>query len=124
VHATAAGAAPVTAVDDTPPSMEVLDAPAPPPASAASDRGVGTGPAPPARTTETAGAAGRLVTVRPGDHLWGIATDRVQLALGTEPAPREVHPYWSALIEVNRDRLLDPDDPDLLVPGQELVLPG
>jgi hypothetical protein len=31
--------------------------------------------------------------------------------------------YWRRLIDTNRDRLVDPGNPDLLVPGQELVLP-
>jgi nucleoid-associated protein YgaU len=64
------------------------------------------------------------VTVAPGDHFWGIAQDRVRLALGTEPSDSEVALYWSALIEANRDRLVDPQDPGLLMPGQVLVLPG
>jgi nucleoid-associated protein YgaU len=31
--------------------------------------------------------------------------------------------YWAQLVDANRDRLVDPDDPDLLLPGQVLVLP-
>jgi nucleoid-associated protein YgaU len=31
--------------------------------------------------------------------------------------------YWRRLIDANRDRLVDPGNPDLLLPGQELVLP-
>ena len=36
---------------------------------------------------------------------------------------RRVIAYWRRLVEANRGRLLDPGNPDLLVPGQELVLP-
>ena len=64
------------------------------------------------------------VTVLPGDHLWAIATRRVHLATGSSPEPAAVEPYWLALIEANRDRFADPEDPDLLFPGQVLVLPG
>lgn len=31
--------------------------------------------------------------------------------------------YCRKLIETNRDRLVDPDNPDLLVPGQVLTIP-
>ena len=36
---------------------------------------------------------------------------------------REVTTYWRALIEANRDRLVDPSNPDLLYPDQVLRLP-
>ena len=32
--------------------------------------------------------------------------------------------YWRRLIEANRGRLVDPDDPDLVLPGQRFVLPA
>ena len=32
-------------------------------------------------------------------------------------------PYWQQLIEVNRDRLAPPGDPDLIHPGQRFHLP-
>jgi hypothetical protein len=120
MHATGAGAAPAPPLDDTPPTMEVLA----PPADEAGDGAARAGPAPPSPVTGAVGATTALVRVHQGDHLWGIAAARVRLALGVEPAPDQIRPYWSALIEANRDRLLDPDDPDLLMPGQELVLPG
>jgi hypothetical protein len=31
--------------------------------------------------------------------------------------------YWQRLIAANRHDLIDPDNPDLLVPGQRLVVP-
>jgi nucleoid-associated protein YgaU len=36
----------------------------------------------------------------------------------------EVVPYWRAVIEANRDRLADRDNPSLVFPGQEFVLPA
>jgi nucleoid-associated protein YgaU len=120
LHTTGAGAAPAPPLDDTPPTMEVLS----PPAGEAGDGAVRVDPAPPPVTTGADGATVGVVRVHQGDHLWGIAAARVRLSLGAEPAPEQIRPYWTALIEANRDRLLDPDDPDLLMPGQELVLPG
>ncbi|MFP4149693.1 MAG: LysM peptidoglycan-binding domain-containing protein [Nitriliruptoraceae bacterium] len=62
-------------------------------------------------------------TVRPGDSLWRIAAQRLETVLGGPPRDAEVVPYWREVIERNRDRLVVPDDPDLLLPGQDLVLP-
>lgn len=62
-------------------------------------------------------------TVRSGESLWRIASQRLQVAFDRPPTDAEVVPYWRALIEANRDRLPDRDDPDLILPGQELLLP-
>jgi nucleoid-associated protein YgaU len=53
-------------------------------------------------------------TVQPGDHLWNIAE---------RTAPADVATYWRRLVELNRPRLADPDNPDLLFPGDVVVLP-
>ena len=55
------------------------------------------------------------VVVVPGDSFWSIAVD--------EAEGRDVTTYWQALIEANRDRLVDPSNPDLLYPDQVLRLP-
>lgn len=60
--------------------------------------------------------------VQPGDHLWSIAERAVTLD-GTTAEAAVVARYWRALIDANRDRLVDPADPDLILPGQELELP-
>lgn len=57
-------------------------------------------------------------TVEQGDHLWSIAEARVG-----ETDDLEIHDYWVRLVELNADRLVVPDDPDLILPGQELLLP-
>ena len=62
-------------------------------------------------------------TVRPGDHLWHIAHDTVATRLGHAPTDAEVVPYWEQLIDVNRARLVDPDNPDLIFPGQVFTMP-
>ena len=61
-------------------------------------------------------------TVHPGDSLWSIAVEVVQTDAG-EAAERAVSAYWRALVAENRSRLVDPDNPDLLLAGQRLVLP-
>jgi nucleoid-associated protein YgaU len=55
------------------------------------------------------------VVVERGDSFWSIAVE--------EAGERELVRYWRALIEANRDRLVDPSNPDLLHPGQVLRLP-
>ena len=88
----------------------------------------GPGSTPPiavAAVPVSAGASGPLtVIVRPGDHFWSIAERRVVLAVGGRPTEEQVRAYWVALVEANRDRLVDPGNADLILPGQELVLPG
>lgn len=60
-------------------------------------------------------------TVDAGESLWSIARDTV--APTGDEVTAEVDGYWRALIELNRDRLVDPDDPDLILPGQVFELP-
>jgi hypothetical protein len=60
--------------------------------------------------------------VAPGDSLWSIAEDVVHgdVAGAGEQA---VTAYWRRLVAANRGLLVDPHNPDLLVPGQRLELP-
>lgn len=74
------------------------------------------GPVPAARSTSW--------IVEAGDSFWSIAAETVSPARGGEPSDRLVLGYWRRLVDANRTRLLHPDNPDLLLPGQELVLPG
>jgi len=56
--------------------------------------------------------------VKPGDHFWSIAE---QLT----PNDGEVGATWRHLVEINRSRLVDRSNPDLLIPGQVLIVsPG
>lgn len=61
-------------------------------------------------------------TVTAGDSFWSIAEEVVGESLGRPPTDAEVGPYWRAIVEANRDRLVS-GDPDLLVPGQVLSVP-
>lgn len=63
------------------------------------------------------------VTVEQGDHFWAIAETALNSAWGRQPTSAETAAYWRQVIEVNRDRLLPPHDPDLIYPGQVFQLP-
>lgn len=58
-----------------------------------------------------------------GDSLWRIAEQALEASIGRSATDAEVVPYWQALIAANQDRLVYPEDPDLIFPGQRLVLP-
>jgi nucleoid-associated protein YgaU len=58
-----------------------------------------------------------------GDSLWTIARDALATATSSEPDEPTVHRYWRELIELNRHRLVDPGNPDLIFPGQRFELP-
>ena len=135
------------------PAMRPLDpAPAPSPSMTPLDRSADSGPggtslAPPgmrplpadsttpAPTPQadraapaTPGAEGPaadddLVTVVEGEHPWAIAERHVRTLRGPDVGDTEVADYWRQLVEANRGRLVDPDDPDLVLPGQRFVLP-
>ena len=62
-------------------------------------------------------------TVRPGDDFWSIAemvVSRSEPGAGTPAVAR----YWAELVALNRSRLPVPDNPDLLFPGDVLLLPA
>jgi nucleoid-associated protein YgaU len=62
-------------------------------------------------------------TVDPGDHFWSIAETALRRAWEREPTDDETAAYWEELIAANRQRLIDPGNPDLIQPGQVFVLP-
>lgn len=61
--------------------------------------------------------------VQPGEHFWSIAQQVVIERDGPTASDVAVAAYWRTLVEVNRDRLVDPGNPDLILPGQILDLP-
>lgn len=63
------------------------------------------------------------VVVEPGDSLWSIAEETLADAGGGEPDDRAVERYWRRLVDTNRSTLVDPGNPDLIYPGQTVVLP-
>lgn len=68
-------------------------------------------------------APSREHVVRPGDNFWRIATDTLTSERGRRPNRSETAAYWRSLIEANREQLVRPDNPNLLLPGQRLTLP-
>lgn len=58
-----------------------------------------------------------------GDHLWAIAMETLTDHLGEPPSERRVARYWQRLIDANIDRFVIPGEPDVIMPGQRLVLP-
>ncbi len=62
-------------------------------------------------------------TVRPGDHFWRVAEGVLTSVWHRSPSDRETTPYWRQMVETNRSRLVDPTNPDLLIPGQVIELP-
>lgn len=57
-------------------------------------------------------------TVTCGDHLWSIAAETLADHRGAPVSDDDVEPYWRQLLSAN-----DLADPDLLFPGQTIVLP-
>jgi len=120
-----------TAAPTPPPTMRLLPATGEAPGGAP-PAGQAAGQAPAAAGDDTAGGTvggedlgdpAREWTVRPGDHLWGVAERSLAGAWGRPPTDAEVDPYWSALVDANRPGLRDPANPDLVFPGQVLVVP-
>lgn len=61
--------------------------------------------------------------VQPGEHLWQVAEDHLEVAMQRDATDAEIDPYWRSVIEENRDALVDSDDPSLIFAGQVLDLP-
>jgi len=61
-------------------------------------------------------------TVRPGESFWSEA-ERVARSRSGAATDVDISDYWTTLIEHNRDRLVDPANPDLIYPGQRFELP-
>ena len=129
---------PTTEIAPTTPERASTPAPSPPPAQrqrAHSDdiARFHLDASPPAPSPTTTRSAPRPAptphtgaptwTVRPGDHLWGIAAATLRQRLGRVPTDAEVEPYWRRLIDLNRSRLVDPGNPDLIFPTQVFDLP-
>ncbi len=71
---------------------------------------------------EVRGTPHATVVVESGDHIWKISKESLGVKLDREPRNEEIHPYWLETIEVNLDSLRS-GDPDLIYPGEELLLP-
>jgi hypothetical protein len=83
---------------------------------------LGAGPILPAMPSISQVDGGTWV-VEPGDSFWSIAEDVLASTDGASPDERAVARYWRRLVATNRADLVDPDNADLLVPGQRLIVP-
>jgi hypothetical protein len=83
---------------------------------------VATPPPPPPQPPAPPAAHDDYV-VKPGDSFWRIAREHVAATLERAPSDVEVFRYWRTLVAANADRLIVPSEPDLIHPGQRLVLP-
>lgn len=70
-----------------------------------------------------AGAPGGTWTTEAGDSLWTIAARALQ-STGGPVTDAQIAPYWSLVVQANRERLANPADADLIYPGQVFVLPS
>ncbi len=66
----------------------------------------------------------QTVIVEPGDHFWAIAEATLAEAWGRAPSDSEITPFWADLVELNREALLPPEDPNLIYPDQQFTLPA
>jgi hypothetical protein len=64
-----------------------------------------------------------LWVMGPGDHLWRVAEVAMTNHLGRPVANHEIDGYWRRLVALNRESLIDPDNPDLVFSGQVIELP-
>ncbi len=98
-------------------------APTPLPSPSAAPGPAGTNPGSPAPPVATPTAPSGTWTIRPGDHLWRVASTTLAGQWQAAASDAQVLDYLHELIAANRDRLVVPTDPDLVFPGQVFVLP-
>jgi hypothetical protein len=65
---------------------------------------------------------GDTIIVERGDHLWKISAEHLAYRVGRGVRAAEIGPYWRETIKTNMDRLRS-GDPNLIYPGEELLLP-
>ncbi|MGH9187978.1 MAG: hypothetical protein ACRD0U_19555 [Acidimicrobiales bacterium] len=106
-----------TPVAPTPPTPP----PAPPAPPALPPLPPPTPPSPP--LPPPVGEPAGSIVVQPGDNFWRIAETEVATRLGRSPSAAEIVRYWSVLLDANADRLVEPGNPDLILPGQAFTLP-
>ena len=80
-------------------------------------------PLPTTVATVSGPAEAEHVVVMPGDNMWLLAERRLGDLLGRPAGDHEIAPYWLAVIGANKDRIRS-GDPDLIFPGEVLVLPA
>lgn len=61
------------------------------------------------------------VTIAPGDTLWNLSEDRIELTIDGDASPRETLDYLHVVIDANPEVI---EDPNLIFPGEQFVLPA
>ena len=61
--------------------------------------------------------------VRPGDHLWKIAGEHLEIVMNRPPTDAEHARYWALLVDTARP-IIRSGDPDLIYPGEQIPLPA
>jgi hypothetical protein len=79
-------------------------------------------PRPPSPRRTTVPPAETVVVVRAGDNLWVIAQHALQRGGRVATSAAEIAPYWRRVIAANTANLRS-HDPDLIFPGERVVLP-
>lgn len=132
-HPTTAVADPVesrmgqpTSTDETIVNLRALESPAAerplPQTIGPVDRLTGGETSPQPETSITIKEGAHLeVVVTEGDHLWALAERRISSTLGRPAADHEVAPYWREVVSSNPE--IRSGDPDLIFPGEVIVLP-
>jgi hypothetical protein len=114
---------PATTTTSVPPTV-TSDEPGPTSSVPAGDGAVGRRePAHPSASTTSPTTDAETWVIAPGEHLWHVAEATVGERGGAPPPAAAVLRYHRILVETNRDRLVDPTNPDLVYPGQVFVLP-
>ena len=75
-------------------------------------------------TAAIAAGTGETHHVGAGEHLCHIAEHTLAAREGADPDEDAVRAYINRLVAANRDRLADPQNLDLLFPGQIVALPN
>lgn len=101
-----------------PPADRAASPPAPPPAPAGPAPAEAPGEPAPAEPAAPGAAPAGTHTVAPGENLWAITAG----ALGGTATNADIHPRWLEVVAANRDRLAS-GDPDLIYPGEQVLLP-
>ena len=62
--------------------------------------------------------------MQPGDSFWSVAERYTEDQLGRTPTVDEVTRVWADMLDANADRLVEPGNVNLILPGQTMVFPG
>lgn len=95
-------------VVEAPPSVDVLDP---------------TGTNSPAAEWPEAGCGATVWNAVPGQQFYDAATRHLEGVLGRHATEEEADAFFQSCVEVNRSRLIDASNPEVVVPGQQLIVP-